>query len=118
MFKTLSAYTSEQKRIHGSNILNSEKMSMYISILLTYDCFRVERDLTVCATKKDSGQPAHMRSLIRVFLFRIGAPVAQWVKRWPSGLADRVRSSLEVISSQPQTEFHCTQPFIIIHTSS
>ena len=30
-----------------------------------------------------------------------GAPVAQWVKRWPTGLADRVRSSLEVKSSQP-----------------
>ena len=30
-----------------------------------------------------------------------GAPVAQWVKRWPTDLADRVRSSLEVKSSQP-----------------
>ena len=30
-----------------------------------------------------------------------GAPVAQWVKRWPPDLADRVRSSLEVKSSQP-----------------
>ena len=29
------------------------------------------------------------------------APVAQWVKRWPTDLADRVRSSLEVKSSQP-----------------
>ena len=26
---------------------------------------------------------------------------AQWVKRWPTDLADRVRSSLEVKSSQP-----------------
>ena len=25
----------------------------------------------------------------------VGAPVAQWVKRWPTDLADRVRSSLE-----------------------
>ena len=30
-----------------------------------------------------------------------GAPVAQWVKRWPPDLVDRVRSSLEVKSSQP-----------------
>ena len=30
-----------------------------------------------------------------------GAPVAQWVKRWSTDLADRVRSSLEVKSSQP-----------------
>ena len=30
-----------------------------------------------------------------------GAPVAQWVKRWLTDLADRVRSSLEVKSSQP-----------------
>ena len=30
-----------------------------------------------------------------------GAPVAQWVKRWPTDLADRVRSSLKVKSSQP-----------------
>ena len=29
---------------------------------------------------------------------RIRAPVAQWVKRWPTDLADRVRSSLEVKS--------------------
>ena len=33
--------------------------------------------------------------------FISGAPVAQWVKRWPIDLADRVRSSLEVKSSQP-----------------
>ena len=32
---------------------------------------------------------------------RRGAPVAQWVKRWPTDLADRARSSLEVKSSQP-----------------
>ena len=37
-----------------------------------------------------------------------GAPVAQWVKCWPTDLADRVQSSLEMKSSQPQTEFHCT----------
>ena len=29
-----------------------------------------------------------------------GALVAQWVKRWPTDLADRVRSSCEVKSSQ------------------
>ena len=51
-------------------------------------------------------------------LFFKGAPVAQWVKRWPTDIADRVRSSLEMKSSQPLTEFHCTQPFIIIQTSS
>ena len=32
---------------------------------------------------------------------QLGAPVAQWVKRWPTDLADRVRSSPEVKSSQP-----------------
>ena len=36
-----------------------------------------------------------------VHTLRPGAPVAQWVKRWPTDLADRVRSSLEVKSSQP-----------------
>ena len=30
-----------------------------------------------------------------------GAPVTQWVKRWPTDLADRVQSSLEMKSSQP-----------------
>ena len=30
-----------------------------------------------------------------------GAPVTQLVKRWPSDLADRVRSPLEMKSSQP-----------------
>ena len=33
--------------------------------------------------------------------FLCGAPVAQWVKRWPTDLADRVRSTLEAKSSQP-----------------
>ena len=44
-----------------------------------------------------------------------GSPVAQGVKRWPTDLADRVRSPLEVKSSQPETEFFCTQPFIILN---
>ena len=30
-----------------------------------------------------------------------GAPVAQWVKRWPTDLADQVQASLKVKSSQP-----------------
>ena len=30
-----------------------------------------------------------------------GSPVAQWVRRWPTDLADRVRSLLETKSSQP-----------------
>ena len=30
-----------------------------------------------------------------------GAPVPQWVKRWPTDLADRVGSSLQVKFSQP-----------------
>ena len=33
-------------------------------------------------------------------LTKIGAPVAQWVKRWPTDLADRDRSSFEGKSSQ------------------
>ena len=33
--------------------------------------------------------------------FRVkGVPVAQWVKRWPTDPAGRVRSSLEMKSSQ------------------
>ena len=53
----------------------------------------------------------HRKSVIRltdrpdrttaVYHGHIGAPVAQWVKRWPTNLADRVRSSLEVKSSHP-----------------
>ena len=35
-----------------------------------------------------------------------GAPVAQWVKRWPTDLADIVRSSLEVKSSQRSSTAH------------
>ena len=30
-----------------------------------------------------------------------GAPVAQWVKRWPTDLAVRARAPLEANSSQP-----------------
>ena len=32
---------------------------------------------------------------------QLGAPVSQWVKRWPTDLADRVRSPLGAKSSQP-----------------
>ena len=39
-------------------------------------------------------EPTHLK------LF-IGAQVAQRVKRWPTDLADRVRSPLEAKSSQP-----------------
>ena len=45
-----------------------------------------------------------MLRFTNLMIFRssyMGAPVAQWVKRWPTDLADRVRSSLEVKSSQP-----------------
>ena len=34
-----------------------------------------------------------------IFLAGLGAPVAQWVKRWHSDPADRVRSPLEAKSS-------------------
>ena len=38
---------------------------------------------------------------IILLLINEEAPVAQWVKRWPTDLADRVRFSLEMKSSQP-----------------
>ena len=38
---------------------------------------------------------------VHMFTENKGAPVTQWAKRWPTDLADRVRSSLEVKSSQP-----------------
>ena len=34
-------------------------------------------------------------------LFVIGAPVAQWVKRWSTDLAVPIRAPLEAKSSQP-----------------
>ena len=39
--------------------------------------------------------------MVSYFLQCLGAPVAQWVKRWSTDLADRVRSPLEAKSSQP-----------------
>ena len=41
-----------------------------------------------------------LREQCRPLSDRLGALVAQWVKCWPTDLADRVRSSLEVKSSQ------------------
>ena len=38
---------------------------------------------------------------VQVLITFVGAPMAQWVKRWPTDLADRVRSPLEAKSSQP-----------------
>ena len=48
--------------------------------------------------RRPSKYPLHQSLCFSILL---GAPVAQWVKRWPTDLADRVRSSLEVKSSQP-----------------
>ena len=42
----------------------------------------------------------HVLYLYQV-LWKYGALVAKWVKRWPTDLADRLRFSLEVKSSQP-----------------
>ena len=36
-----------------------------------------------------------------LFVVSLKAPVAQWIKRWPTDLADLVRSPLEGKSSQP-----------------
>ena len=41
-----------------------------------------------------------IRHLFVRFAKIVGAPVAQWVKRWPTELASRVRSPLEAKSSQ------------------
>ena len=38
-------------------------------------------------------------STLFAYVSVVGASVAQWVKRWPTDLADRVRSSLDVKSS-------------------
>ena len=48
-----------------------------------------------------SDQPKMLEKYSFTFLTMLGAPVAQWVKRWPTDLADRVRSPLEAKSSQP-----------------
>ena len=48
-----------------------------------------------------------------------GAPVAQWVKCWPTyPQQSRVRAPLKAKSSQPQTGFHCKELFIIIRPPS
>ena len=46
-------------------------------------------------------KPYHIVYLLQFVCLISGALVAQWVKRWPTDLADRVRSSIEVKSSQP-----------------
>ena len=53
-----------------------------------------------------------------ILLSRWGASIAQWVKRWPTDLAVRLRFPLEAKASQQSTEFHSTQPFIINLPSS
>ena len=45
-------------------------------------------------------QPCHFYSF-QLLLIQVGAPEAQWVKRWPTDLAVRVRSLLKTKSSQP-----------------
>ena len=39
-------------------------------------------------------------SRVQICPAELGAPVAQWVKRWPTDPADRVRSQLETKSSR------------------
>ena len=64
-----------------------------------------ENAFYVCALWEEI---VHMHTCRR---FRAEAPVAQWLKRWPTDLA--------VPSSSPaRCEIFCTQPFIIIHILS
>ena len=56
---------------------------------------------SVTNVTKFSDQPLMLEKYSFIFLTMLGAPVAQWVKRWPTDLADRVRSPLEAKSSQP-----------------
>ena len=44
---------------------------------------------------------AKNNSTLITAVFYGGAPVAQWVKHWPTDLADRVWSQFEAKSSQP-----------------
>ena len=64
-------------------------------------------------------RPTHTPSIINDSSITVlGAPVAQWVNRWPTDLADQVRVPLEAKSCQPLTGLHYTQPFIINFPSS
>ena len=56
---------------------------------------------SVTNVTKFSDQPLMLEKYSFIFLTMLEAPVAQWVKRWPTDLADRVQSLLEAKSSQP-----------------
>ena len=57
-------------------------------------------------TLQKSVLSTHQMSDIHYFLkVNVGAPVAQWVKRWSTDLAGRVRSSLEAKSSHRKRSF-------------
>ena len=46
---------------------------------------------SVTNVTKFSDQPLMLEKYSFIFLTMLGAPVAQWVKRWPTDLVDRVR---------------------------
>ena len=48
-----------------------------------------------------SDQPLMLEKYSFILLTMLGATVAQWIKRWSTDLADRVRSPLEAKFSQP-----------------
>ena len=110
-----------------------------IRVYFSLDTLKDEKERLIslykCAGKFEYWQYAHWLSFsmyqnptpllsisINIPSIRIpGAPVAQLVKRWPTDLADRVRSSLEVKSSQPtvngvplHTAFHYHLNIVLI----
>ena len=46
--------------------------------------------------------PNRVLNFLNIFTENGGAPVAQWVKRWPTDLGDRGRSPLEAVNGVPR----------------
>ena len=65
--------------------------------MLKHVSIEYEADLNSIVNQKDPCAILHV--LGRNTSYKWGVPVAEWAKRWPANLADRVRFPLEAKSS-------------------
>ena len=85
--------------------LGHDRMSdtQLASGLLFYRLTKIQTQnkMPKCPLAPHAEKPLSKQGKYKVKFKKVRSPIAQWVKRWPTDLADRVRSSLKVKSSQP-----------------
>ena len=78
---------------------SADSNSATVSYWLKYVHFVIANRLGDLSLPRNSKVMLIDRSDMTTAVYRRGAPIAEWVKRWPTDLADQVRSPLKAKSS-------------------